>query len=114
MYQEGKAILILDAEGAYNNLNRFVALESAAKALPDAYQALKIFYQNPIRAFYNGNEFSIEEGTIQGCPLSTAVYDLGIQPLANELETKEVSQIWVVDDLAAAGKAEDLKKWYSQ
>ena len=43
MYQEGKAVMILDAEGAYNNLSRYGALESAARALPEAYQALKNF-----------------------------------------------------------------------
>ena len=114
LYQEGKAILILDAEGAYNNLNRYGALRIAARDIPDAYQALRKIYEHPIRALYNGKEFQIEEGTIQGCPLSTAVYDLGIQPLANEMETKGIRQIWVVDDLAAVGTPEELKKWYNK
>ena len=46
--------------------------------------------------------------------MSTAIYDLGIQPLANEMETKGISQIWVVDDLAAAGKPKELKEWYTK
>ena len=33
-------------------------------------------------------------------------------PLAMEMETDEIAQIWMVDDLAAAGKPEELKKWY--
>ena len=41
------------------------------------------------------------------------MYDLGIQPLANEMETSGISQIWMVDGLAAAGKHEELKKWYT-
>ena len=30
------------------------------------------------------------------------------------METEAISQIWVVDDLAAAGKPEDLKEWYDK
>ena len=30
------------------------------------------------------------------------------------METEVISQIWVVDDLAAAGKPEDLKVWYDK
>ena len=95
-------------------MNRYGALKVAAREIPDAYQALRNFYQHPIRAIYNGKEFVIEEGTIQGCPLSTAIYDLGIQPFGKEMKTEAISQIWVVDDLAAAGKPEDLKEWYDK
>ena len=108
-YQEGKASLILNAEGACNNLNRYGALK-----IPNEYQSLRSFYEHPTRALYNGKEFQIEEGTVQGCPLSTATYDLGIPPLANEMETKGMRQIWVVDDIAAAGKPEELKEWYNK
>ena len=48
------------------------------------------------------------------CSLSTAIYDLGIQPLAKEMATEGISQIWVVDDLAAAGTQEELKEWYNK
>ena len=40
------------------------------------------------------------------------MYDLGVQTLAKEMETGGIAQIWMVDDLAAAGKPEELKKWY--
>ena len=109
MYNDGKAIIVLDAENAYNNLNRHGALRSAAREIPEAYQALMNFYEHPINAYFNGKCFLIEEGTVQGCPLSTAMYDLGIQPLAKEMETSGISQIWMVDDLATAGKPEELK-----
>ena len=82
MYNEGKVRIVLNAENAYNNLNRNEALKTAARELPDAYQILKNFYENPIKAHYNGKSFLIEEGTIQGCPLSTTMYDLGVLPLS--------------------------------
>ena len=109
MYKEGKVVIVLDAENAYNNLKRNGAMRTAARELPEAYQILKNFYENPIKAHYNGKSFLIEEGTVQGCPLSTAMYDLGVQPLAKEMETAGIVQIWMVDDLAAAGKPEELK-----
>ena len=54
LYQEGNAILLLHAEGAYNNLNRYGALKVAAREIPYAYQALRNFYERPISAMYNG------------------------------------------------------------
>lgn len=111
LYQQGKAVLVLDAEGAYNNLNRRSALIAVGKAIPDAYQMIKNFYEHPTRAFYGGKELTIEEGTIQGCALSSAVYDIGIQPLAKEMEEEGIVQVWLCDDLAAAGEPEMLRKW---
>ena len=112
LYQQGKTVIVLDAEGAYNGLNRRNALRAVAKELPDAYQLILSFYDNPIRAFYAGKELTIEEGTIQGCALSSAVYDLGIQPLAKEMEEEGIVQVWVCDDLAAAGEPEALRNWF--
>ena len=43
-------------------MNRYGALKVAAQEIPDAYQALRNFYEHPIRAMYNGKEFQIEEG----------------------------------------------------
>ena len=65
MYNDGKVVIVLDAENAYNNLNHYGALRSAARELPEAYQALKNFYENPIKAYFNGKCFLIEEGTVQ-------------------------------------------------
>ena len=44
MYNDGKAVLISDAESAFNHLNRYGAIRAAAREMPEAYQALRNFY----------------------------------------------------------------------
>lgn len=114
MYENSSAVLILDAEGAFNNISRKGILKSVASNVPDAYQVIRNLYENPIPAHYNGKKFSIENGTIQGCPLSTSMYDLGINPLAKEMETIGITQVWMVDDLAVAGEPEELRSWFDK
>ena len=68
-------------------------------------------YNSPSEGLYNKQKIRIEEGTLQGCSLSTAVYDLGIKPLLEELECQDVKQIWLCDDLCATGGPEEIKRW---
>ena len=112
MYAEGKSILVLDAEGAFNNLNRGRMLKNVHRQLPEAYQAIRNLYENPTPAYHGEHKLQIEEGTIQGCALSTAIYDIGISPLVKEMQEEGIQQIWMVDDLGVAGNAETLKNWF--
>ena len=114
LYNKGKAIFLLDAEGAYTNLSCSSTLKTAARVIPDSYKILHNFYQNSTRAFHNGKKFSIEEGTIQGCPLSSTIDDIGIIPLVREMESNDGVKIWVCDDLCASGEPEQLKRWYDK
>ena len=65
LYNQGKAVLVLDAEGAFNNIRRPSTLKTAAMVILDSYMTLHNFYQHSTRAFHNGKELSIEEGTSQ-------------------------------------------------
>ena len=60
VYNQGKTILLLDADGAFNHLNRTITLITAARTIHDAYQVLHNVYQCPTRAFNNGKEVSVE------------------------------------------------------
>ena len=111
MYLPGNTILVLDAEAAFNNLSRTNALRTVAQKLPQAYNVLNNLYQHPTRGFYGNKEITVEEGIIQGCPLSTTFYDLGISALSDELKSDNIRHIWQCDDLAAAGKPAELKAW---
>ena len=111
MYQEGKVILILDAEAAYNNMNRSQALNTAFRKAPQVYTPLYNFYQGSTRGFHAGKELSIEEGVIQGCSLASAFYDLGMSTLVTETTKQGISQIWLCDDVSAAGEPNELKAW---
>ena len=43
--------------------------------------------------------------------LATGFYDLGMSELVNETTNEEISQIWLCDDVSAAGEPEKLKQW---
>ena len=90
---------------------RSKALKTAQKLLPSGYQPYWNFYQHPTNAHYDGRTFSIEEGNIQICSLSSGFYDLGIKPLADKIKTKGVKHIWLCDDLSASDEPEILKEW---
>ena len=60
------------------------------------------------------------KGTTQGDPVSMAIYGVGVTPLMNMLidivVTSTESQVRVLayaDDFSAAGKLDDLRKWWN-
>ena len=110
-YEGGNTILVMDAEGAFTNLNRDTALLTAHRLTPNAYQTLLNFYDNTTTAYFNGKPISVEEGTIQGCSLSSHFYDIGVKLLSEEMKCNNVKQIWLCDDLTAIGDAKALKTW---
>ena len=113
-YEAGKTILILDAEGAFNALSRSSTLKTAAQLVPEAYQAILNFYGPNTRAFHASKEMEINEGTIQGCAMSTGVYDIGVAPLVKEMHTDAIVQIWQVDDVSASGDPIPLHGWFQK
>ena len=60
-YEGGRTILVMDAEGAFSNLNRNTALRTAHKITPNAYQTLLNFYNNTSTAYFNGKAIQFEE-----------------------------------------------------
>ena len=56
----------------------------------------------------------INEGTIQGCAMSTGVYDIGVSPLVKEMHTEAIVQIWQVDDASASGDPIPLHGWFQK
>ena len=77
-------VLLVDAENAFNRLNRAVTLHNIQYTCPLLATTAINFYRSPTRLFVTGGmELSSEEGTVQGCPLSMAVYALSVVPLIN-------------------------------
>ena len=83
----------MDAEGAFTNLSRDTVLKTAHRITPNTYQTLLNFYDNKTTAYFNGKPIIIEEGTIQGCSLSSHFYDLGVKLLSEEMKTETIKQI---------------------
>ena len=109
-----KGILLIDADNAFNRLNRAAALWNIQYVCPAMKHVLINFYRTPTRIFMNneGNfELLSREGTTQGCPLAMAMYALGLVPLLKRL-LPFCNQIWFADDASGCDKFEKLRRWF--
>ena len=86
------AILLLDAENAFNSLNRKLALKNIENTSTSLLAANKNSYSNPSILFVNKKTIYSQEGTTQGDPLAMAMYDLAIIPLIKLLSVDDVTQ----------------------
>jgi hypothetical protein len=65
------AVLLVDAENAFNSLNRTVALNNIRSICPAFSTVLINIYRSPARLFVTGGfEILSREGVTQGCPLA--------------------------------------------
>ena len=106
-----EAVLLVDADNAFNRLNRAGALHNIQYICPSLSTTLANFYRVPARLFVTGGkELSSAEGTTQGCPLSMAMYSLRVVPLINHCrltaanDGNPATQVWFADDSAAGGR----------
>ena len=113
---ESEAILLVDAANAFNSINRKVLLHNIQYLCP----VLAIYtincYQSPTRLFVQGGkEISSAEGTTQGDPIAMPIYAIGITPLPREIKDPDfkVTQAAFADDLAGAGKLQQLLTWWN-
>ena len=110
------AVLLIDADNAFNHLNPAVALHNIRYLCPPLAAILINIYQAPSRLFVTGGmELSSEEVTTQGCPLSIAMYALSTVPLINRCQSKLTTedqsrtvQVWFADDAAAGSNLKSL------
>ena len=117
---ETEALLLVDAENAFNNLNRKAALHNIRELCPPFYQYLHNTYQMPAKMFINDqvktDNIWSDEGSTQGDVTAMAMYAVGIRPLINILQERTESttchQVWYADDSSAAGKLREIRKWW--
>ena len=115
-----EGILLVDAENAFNNLNREVALQNIKQLCPPFYQYLNNTYQKPANLVIQGegtHEIILsKEGCIQGGVEAMDLYGLGISPLidnlADTIDIEKCIQVWYADDSSTAGELEEMKKWW--
>jgi hypothetical protein len=110
-----EGILLIDADNAFNRLNRSVALKNIQIICPPISTFAINCYRNSSRMFVHGGaEISSQEGTTQGDPLSMPLYALAITPLIQKLkEHVPVQQAWYADDAQGAGKLFALRRWWN-
>ena len=107
-------ILLIDADNAFNRVNRAVALWNVKFTCPALKHALINFYRAPTRIFMNGDgcfELLSQEGTTQGCPLAMAMYAIALVPLVKQL-LPLCKQVWFVDDATGCDKFPTMRKWF--
>ena len=106
------AILLIDASNAFNFLNRVVALYNLNILCPIIATYVINRYRLPRKLFIvGGQELKSSEGTMQGDPLSMAIFAISLQPLITSLHlTSSTKQCWFADDASPAGMANELRK----
>ena len=114
--QEGTdGVILVDAENAFNKLNRQVALHNIQYLCPNFATVLINTYRLPARLFLvGGGEIPSIEGTTQGDTLAMPFYGISLRPLINKLNHQwtQVHQVWLADDATGAGSLSNLKKWW--
>ena len=111
------AVILVDAENAFNRLNRFVALHNMQFICPPLATVLINTYRTPGRLLItSGGEIFSAEGTTQGDTLAMAFYGLGTRPILTRLKQSvpSVLQVWFADDATGAGKLGVLRQWWEE
>ena len=118
-----EGILLVDAENAFNNLNRQAALHNIKELCPKFHRYLANTYQIAAKMVINDqngqcDDIKSEEGSTQGDVPAMAMYAIGTKPLLNKLgevvNTELCKQVWYADDSGCAGKIAEMKKWWDE
>ena len=118
-----EAVLLVDADNAFNRLNRKVALHNVQQICPPMYKYLFNHYQSPAHLVIANSsdsepfDLSSDEGCTQGDVGAMAFYALGVKPLVDKLDSKcchpnNCKQSWYADDSGAIGRLIAIKKWW--
>jgi hypothetical protein len=112
-----EAVILVDAENAFNKLNRQIALHNIQYLCPNFATVLINTYRKPSRLFIvGGGEIPSIEGTTQGDTLAMAFYGISLRPLINHLDHSKTQthQVWLADDATGAGTLVNLRKWWER
>ncbi len=110
--EETEAVLLVDADNAFNSLNRRVALHNVRFTCPPLATTLINTYRCPSELFIENEVIMSQEGVTQGDPLAMPFYALSTLPLIEKLPP--ILQVWYADDASASGNVSDLKTWWDE
>ncbi|KAG1654810.1 Down syndrome cell adhesion molecule-like protein Dscam2 [Nymphon striatum] len=110
---ECDAVLLVDADNAFNRINRKVMLHNICLVCPViATYVINCYHVNARLFITGGTEITSQEGTTQGDPAAMPVYALATVPLLETLSTYDTKQAAYADDLVSAGKLKSLLAWW--
>jgi hypothetical protein len=121
--EDTEAVILVDAENAFNLMNRKVALNNIRHTCPPVSTYIINSYRNPASLYVSGADEPLlsEEGVTQGDNSAMGFYACSMMPLIKQLMLKKelsdeefeyLKQIWYADDAAAGGKLKDIHKWW--
>ena len=108
-----EAVLLVDANNAFNLLNRQVALQNIRHLCPSISTILIYTYREHTDLYVDGTTILSQEGTTQGDPLAMPMYALAILPLILHVN-HDIDQVWYADDATAIGKITNLRTWWDK
>ena len=97
---------MVDADKAFNRLNRNVALHNIQFTCPSLATAIIDIYRTPCELVILS-----QEGTTQGDPLAMSFYALSVVPLMTRLTSAQ--QVWYADDACPYGSVEEVHKCWN-
>ena len=114
-----EAVLLIDAENAFNSINRKVMLHNISVLCPIISIYITNCYSSPARLFITGGgEIKSLEGTTQGDPTAMAAYALAVTPLLsylsqeNNRNQRQTKQVAFADDFTVAGKINEIRMFW--
>ncbi len=116
--EETHGIIQVDANNAFNTVNRNVFLNNITIICPEIATYIRNCYLKPARLFVVGGlEIASEEGTTQGDPSAMPAYALGIVPLLlclsqQNKEERKARLAAYADDLTGSGTIDELRIWW--
>ena len=117
MDKECEAVLLVDASNAFNPLNRQAMMHNISVLCPTLAAYVKNTYEVAPRLFAAKDlKLKSEEGTNQGDPITMAAYALGLSVLQSKIcqNNKGAEHIAYADDLAGAGKLQEIKNIWDE
>ena len=112
--EECNAVLLVDANNAFNTLNRQTALHNIRALCPTFASVLINTYRAHVNLIVAGGERLLsKEGTTQGDPLAMVMYALSIKPLITQLDGF-ARQVWYADDATGAGSFDQVRAWWDE
>ena len=102
---------MVDADNAFNRLNRNVALHNIQFTCPSLATTIINIYRTPCELVMDDDVILSQEGTTQGDLLAMSFYALSVVPLMSRLTLAQ--QVWYADDACAYGSAEKVHKWWN-
>ena len=110
------AVILVDADNAFNRLNRKVALHNLSYTCPSIACFLQNSYSSDAYLYtQNGMFLRSQEGTTQGDNCASPFYSVSTKPLIDELKScVGTKQVWYADDASGAGKLHELSVWWTR